>query len=143
MKVLKKLLDFYINSSIHVALSVYALLRITEIYFDLSYNKNLDYFVFFGTITGYNFVKYAGVAKLHHKSLTEDLKIIQVFSFFCFLALCYFAYLLPINTILFTLPFCLLTFLYAVPFLSGFHKNLRQISFLKMHIQLKPHEYLH
>jgi 4-hydroxybenzoate polyprenyltransferase len=107
-------------------------LRITEIYFDLSYNKNLDYFVFFGTITGYNFVKYAGVAKLHHKSLTEDLKIIQIFSFFCFLALCYFAYLLPINTILFTLPFCLLTFLYAVPFLSGFHKNLRQISFLKI-----------
>ena len=132
MKVLKKLLDFYINASIHVAFSVYALLRISEIYFNFSYNQNLDYFLFFGTITGYNFVKYAGVAKLHHKSLTDDLKIIQIFSFFSFLAFCYFAYLIPIKTLLFSVPFCLLTILYAVPFLSGFDKNLRQISYLKI-----------
>lgn len=132
MKYLKLVFNFYINASIHVAFAVFSLLRITEIYFDIPFNENLNYFVFFGTITGYNFVKYAGVAKLHHKSLTGDLKIIQIFSFFCFLALCYFGYLIPIKTLLLTLPFCLLTFLYAVPFLSGFHKNLRQISFLKI-----------
>lgn len=132
MKVLKKLFDFYLNASIHVAFAVFAFLKITEIYFDLSYPKNIDLFIFFGTITGYNFVKYAGVAKLHHKSLTDDLKIIQVFSFCCFLALCYFAYQIPIKTLLFSLPFSLLTILYAVPFLSGFHKNLRQISYLKI-----------
>jgi hypothetical protein len=132
MKVLKKLLDFYLNASIHVAFAVYALLRITEIYFDLSYNKNIDYFILFGTITGYNFVKYAGVAKLHHKSLTDGLKIIQIFSFLSFLALCYFAYLVPIKTLLIAMPFCLLTVLYAVPFLSGFAKSLRQVSYLKI-----------
>jgi 4-hydroxybenzoate polyprenyltransferase len=132
MKVLKQFLNFYINASIHVAFAVFALLKITEIYFELSYDKNVDYFIFFGTITGYNFVKYAGVAKLHHKSLTDDLKIIQIFSFFCFLALCYFGYLIPLKTLLFSIPLCLLTVLYAVPFLSGFDKNLRQISYLKI-----------
>ena len=33
---------------------------------------------------------------------------------------------------LFYIPFCLLTILYAVPFLSGFDKNLREISYLKI-----------
>lgn len=132
MKVVKKLVNFYINASIHVAFAVFAFLKITEIYFDLSYDKNIDYFVFFGTITGYNFVKYAGVAKLHHKSLTDDLKIIQIFSLLCFVVLCYFAYVISLKTLLFSIPFCLLTILYAVPFLSGFGKNLRQISYLKI-----------
>lgn len=132
MKVLKALLNFYINGSIHVALAVYALLRITELYFDLPYNQNLNYFIFFGTITGYNFVKYAGVAKLHHRSLTDKLKVIQVFSLFCFLAMCYFAYQIPLTTLYFCIPFTLLTVLYAVPFLSGFDKTLREVSYLKI-----------
>lgn len=132
MKVFKLIFDFYINASIHVALAVYAFLRITELYFDIPHNQNLNYFIFFGTITGYNFVKYAGVAKLHHRSLTNDLKAIQIFSFFAFLVLCYYAYQISFATLYFTFPFCLLTVLYAVPFLSGFEKNLREISYLKI-----------
>ena len=132
MRFLKLVFNFYLNASIHVAFSVFAFLRITEIYFELPYNENLNWFIFFGTITGYNFVKYAGVAKLHHTNLTRNLRIIQVFSFVCFLALCYFTYQISIETLLITLPFCLLTFLYAVPFLSGFDKSLREISYLKI-----------
>ena len=132
MKFLKLVFDFYLNASIHVAFSVFVLLRITEIYFELPYNGNLNYFIFFGTITGYNFVKYAGVAKLHHRSLTNDLKVIQVFSLFCFLAWCFFAYQISLKTLLATIPFILLTVLYAVPFLSGFEKNLRGVSYLKI-----------
>ncbi len=132
MKFLKIVFDFYINSSIHVALAVYAFVRITELYFDLSYNEPLDYFVFYGTITGYNFVKYAGVAKLHHRSLTTHLKVIQIFSLICFLLLCYYAWQLSIKTLLLFLPFGILTLLYAIPFLSGFQKNLRSIGYLKI-----------
>jgi hypothetical protein len=132
MRFLKLVFDFYLNASIHVALSVYAFLRITEIYFELDYNQNLNYFIFFGTITGYNFVKYAGVAKLHHRSLTKGLKNIQIFSFFSFLALCYFMSQVSINTLFLTIPFTLLTVFYAVPFLSGFDKNLREVSYLKI-----------
>lgn len=131
MKFIKILLNFYINSSIHVALAVYALVRITEFYFNLPYQRNLNYFIFFGTITGYNFVKYAGVAKLHHRSLTNNLRIIQIFSFFCFVGMLYYAYFIPVKVILYSIPFSLLTVLYAVPFLGGFKKNLREVSYFK------------
>lgn len=129
---LKILFNFYINASIHVALAVYALVRVTELYFDLPYNENLNYFIFYGTITGYNFVKYAGVAKLHHRSLTNNLKVIQIFSLICFVLLCYYAWQLPLKVLLLLLPFGALTLLYAVPFLSGFQKNLRSIGHLKI-----------
>lgn len=129
---LSKFIDFYINSSIHVAFAVVAFLKITALYLDLPIENALLFFAFFATITGYNFVKYAGVAKLHHKSLTNSLKIIQIFSFFSFLALCYFSLELNIKLLLYTIPFFVLTFLYAVPFFSGFEKNLREISYLKI-----------
>ncbi|MFD2530686.1 UbiA prenyltransferase family protein [Polaribacter marinaquae] len=132
MKFLKIFLNFYLNASIHVALAVFSLVKITEQYFELSLHQNLSIFIFFSTITGYNSVKYAGVAKLHHRSLTNNLKVIQVFSFFCFLAMCFYAFKLQKVTLLFTLPFLLLTFLYAVPFLSGFDKTLREVSYLKI-----------
>lgn len=134
MTFLKHILNFYINASIHVALSVYALVRITEYYFELAYNENLNYFIFFGTITAYNFIKYAGVAKFYHMSLTKRMRLIQIFSFFCFCALCYYGWVLPFKTLLLFTPFGLLTVLYIVPFLMGFQKNLREISYLKIFV---------
>ncbi|CAM1335116.1 hypothetical protein [Tenacibaculum aestuariivivum] len=132
MKFGKILFDFYINSSIHVALAVYSFARITEFYFGLSYNEPLDFFLFYSTITGYNFIKYAGVAKLHHQGLTMRLKLIQIFSLICFLLMCFYACKLHVNTLLFFFPFGVLTFLYAIPFLSRFQKNLRSIGYLKI-----------
>ncbi len=132
MSFLKLIFDFYINSSIHVALAVYAFARMTALYFGFDYQEDLDYFIFFATISGYNFVKYAGVAKLHHMSLTKNLRVIQLFSLACFIAMCWFAYQLSIRTLLFFVPFGILTILYAVPFLSGFQKNLRSVGHLKV-----------
>ena len=132
MSILKKLLDFYVNASIHVALAVYSFMRITELYVGLEYNEALDYFVFYGTITGYNFVKYFGIAKFHHRSLTQNLKIIQVFSFVCFVLFCYYGFQLSLETFILYASFGVLTVLYAIPFLSGFQKSLRSISYLKI-----------
>lgn len=132
MSILKKLLNFYLNASIHVALGVYAFVRITELYFGLTYNEALDCFIFFGTITGYNFVKYFGIAKFHHRSLTKDLKIIQIFSLVCFMLMCYYGFQLSLEILFFYGVFGSLTILYAIPFLSGFQKNLRNISYLKI-----------
>lgn len=134
MSFLKHLFNFYINASIHVALAVYALTRVTEVYFDLPYNQNLDIFIFLGTITGYNFIKYAGVAKLYHMSLTKSLRLIQIFSFVCFVLLCYFGWLLPLKTLAYFTPFGVFTILYIIPFLGGFQKNLRGISYLKVFV---------
>jgi len=132
MTFLKQFFNFYINANIHVALAVYSLVRITEIYFHLPYNEPLDYFIFYGTIVGYNFVKYTRIAKLHHRSLTKNLKIIQLFSFVSFLLMTFYGSKLSLKTLMFFIPFGVLTVLYAVPFLKGFQKNLRTIGYLKI-----------
>lgn len=132
MKSLKSIFEFYINSSIHVALAVYSLVRITEMYFGLPYNEPLNYFIFYGTITGYNFVKYAGIAKLHHMSLTNNLRLIQIFSFVAFVLMIYYGVKLPLKTLLLFTPFSLLTLFYAVPVFRKFSMNLRSVATLKI-----------
>ncbi|UAB74402.1 hypothetical protein [Mesoflavibacter sp. SCSIO 43206] len=139
MKIVKQLLDFYINSSIHVALSVYALSWITLLIFDLSYDENILYFNFYATITGYNFVKYFGIAKWHHRSLARWLKVIQVFSFFSFMLMVFYAFKLETKVLFILAVLGVVTFLYAIPFLPkrmylDEQQNLRQISGLKVHI---------
>ncbi|WGD33731.1 hypothetical protein [Olleya sp. YS] len=139
MKVFKQLLDFYINSSIHVALAVYALTWITLIKFNINYDETILYFNFYATITGYNFVKYFGVAKWHHRSLAKWLKIIQVFSLVCFLLMCYYTYKLELKTLVVIAGFGVVTFLYAIPFLPknwylDTQQNLRDISGLKVYV---------
>jgi len=139
MTILKRLFNFYLNASIHVALAVYAMTRITLIQFELDYDENVLYFVFFATITGYNFVKYFGVAKFHHRSLAYWLKVIQVFSFIAFIAMSYYAFRLEIKTLLYISVFGLITFLYAIPLIPMHHfrdsqKNLREIGGLKVYV---------
>ena len=139
MRVLKIVFDFYLNSSIHVALAVYALSWITLKEFDLEYDEDMLYFNFYATISGYNFVKYFGLAKFHHRSLASWLRTIQIFSFLCFLALGYYAFKLETETLFWIFGFGVVTFLYAIPFLPKHlfldqHQNLRGISGLKVYI---------
>ncbi|SRX54281.1 hypothetical protein [Aequorivita sp. CIP111184] len=132
MKVLRGVFAFYINSSIHVALAVLAFLAITVMEYNLTIPIELWAFVFLGALTGYNFVKYAKVAGLHHRRLTNSLKTIQVFSALCFVLLGIIAFQLSITTLLAAAGFGLTTFFYAVPFIKS--KNLRRLSGVKIFV---------
>ena len=110
MKLLKRVFAFYINASIHVALAVLSLLAITVLEYHLVIPIELWLFVFLGALTGYNFVKYAKVAGLHHRSLTQSLKAIQIFSGICFVFLAFIAFKLSIQTLMITAAFGLATF---------------------------------
>ncbi len=139
MVVPKRLFNFYINSSIHVALSVYALTYITLLEFDLPYDASALYFVFYATITGYNFVKYFGLAKFHHRRLAGWLKAIQIFSLFSFVLMCYYALQLSAELWVVVMIFAGITFFYAIPFLPkrifvDKQQNLRSIGGLKVYI---------
>lgn len=139
MRFLKQVFDFYLNASIHVALAVYSLVYITVLEFNLIEQRTVLYFTFYASITGYNFVKYFGLAKFHHRSLASRLKIIQLFSAICFLAMLYYAFYLDRTTLICILVFALTTFLYAIPFLPKTifldnQQNLRSISGLKIYI---------
>lgn len=132
MKFFRRLFDFYINASIHVALAVSSLVLITVWEFNISTSPYLFGFAFFGTITGYNFVKYSKLAGMHHRSLAHSLRTIQIFSFFSFGMVGFCMLKLPIHVLWVTAIFGLLTFLYAAPFFR--HKNLRTLSGLKIFV---------
>lgn len=144
MRIIKQLFNFYLNSSLHVALAVFSLTWITLLEYHMSFDTDLLFFVFFAAIIGYNYVKYFGIAKFYNKSLANSivitrLKAIQTFSFFCFLLMCYFIIQLQNKTLFFIVGFGLLTFFYAMPFLPkhiGFDskQNLRSISGLKVYL---------
>ena len=132
MKLLSSVFSFYINASIHVAFAVLALVGISALEYDIEIPIELWVFIFFGTITGYNFVKYAKIAGLRHRELTNSLRSIQIFSFICFGITSYFTFQLSFDILLLIGGFALLTFFYAVPFLKS--KNLRSLTSLKIFV---------
>ena len=133
MRFLKNALELYINSSIHVSLAVAAFTVLSLFEYELPMDHDLLFFILFASITGYNFVKYAGIAKLHHLSLAKNLRIIQVFSLFSFLALIWFIFQLRIEVIIASGILGLLTLFYAIP-IFGRDKNLRSLPGLKIFI---------
>ncbi|NRD20986.1 hypothetical protein HNV08_13095 [Winogradskyella eckloniae] len=140
MQALKQVINFYLNSSIHVALAASALVWVTGLEFNLDWDFNLFGFVFFATISGYNFVKFFGVAKFHHRSLARWLRVIQMFSLLAFLAMCFFVISLKFEALILTGILGVITFFYAIPvmvpkhYFFDDHKNLRQIGGLKVYL---------
>ena len=139
MNVFKQVLNFYINSSIHVALAVFSLSWITLMEFGLPYDENVLYFIFYATISGYNFVKFFGIAKFHHRRLAKWLKLIQVLSLGCFFLMCYYALHLEEIAWFYIFGFAVCTLLYAIPLLpkrifSIGDYNLRSVKGLKVYV---------
>lgn len=133
MSLLKKIFAFYIDSSLHVAIEVCCFVAITYLQFQLNTDWSFLAFVFFGTITGYNFIKYAGKARLQHRSLAKNMRIIQLFSLGCFVALVYFSLKLSTDSLLWIGFFGLFTIFYAVPIFPS-KKNLRSVHGIKIFI---------
>ncbi len=139
MMCFKQLLKFYINSSIHVAFAATALTYVTYLNLNTAVNYHLLAIVFCATISGYNFIKYYGLAKSHHKQLTNRLKSIKIFTLVIFLVLIYLIQFLNTISHIYLIIIGCITFLYAAPFpfrkyIIDDQKNLRSISGLKIYI---------
>ena len=139
MKALRQIFDFYINSSIHVSLAVVSMSWLTLLEFQALNDKNILFFIFFASVTGYNFVKFFGLAKFHHRSLANWLKFIQVFSLISFILMCYYAFQIHIKTFIYLFGLGLITFLYAIPFLPrrflfDEKQNLRSVGGIKIYV---------
>lgn len=133
MKLLKQILDFYLNSSIHVALSCYALVRITFYFFNIQYDEAMALFVFFGTIVGYNFVKYDALVRVKKKPIGIQLKIIAVISFISLILVGYYFFHLERITQIVSVVIFLITALYTLPFFPN-RKNARNWAGVKIYI---------
>lgn len=93
MRFLKQLFDFYIQSSIHVAVAVMCLVYITDFSNKLCHHIVYPSCVFFGTIVGYNFLKYFEIFKSHRFQYQKYLGILTVTIVSCFGFLFFFLWL--------------------------------------------------
>lgn len=133
MKIFRKILDFYIDGSIHVALSCFALVQVTQQYFNIFNNYSMAYFAFFGAIVGYNFVKYEALARAKKIQLKDNLKVIAILSFLSLLAAGFYFFQLRTITQILSVAFLILTLLYTLPFFPN-KKNARNWAGVKIYI---------
>ena len=130
---LKRIFDFYIRSSIHVALAVFALVLMTQYMFAIVGGTAMAWFAFFGTIVGYNFVKYDALARTGKAQVSLGVKAIAVLSFLSFVGGAYFFFRLSLVTQIVTVIFLALTILYTLPFFPN-RRNARNWAGVKIYI---------
>lgn len=130
---LKGVLDFYLDASVHVAFSVLALVGITTLTLNICLDVHLFWFLFFGTIVCYNFVKYGVEAKKYVLVTNRYQKNIQVFSFISAIFMLYHVYFLALEVWLGVAALALISVLYAIPVLPR-TKNLRSLGGFKIFI---------
>lgn len=133
MQFLRNLFNFYINSSIHVALSVFSLVQLTQILFAISDDFTTSKFAFFGTIVGYNFVKYDALARTQKLQMTFQLKAIMFLSFLSLIATGYYFFQLQKSTQMIGFVFLAITLLYTLPFFPN-KRNARNWAGIKIYI---------
>lgn len=133
MKVLHRVFDFYLDASMHVALSVFCMLQITGLLFQFTIDPNLSYFLFFGTIASYNFIKYGVEAEKYIVLANRYHKNIQFFSFIALAIAVYHAFSLPMRAWEYIAILVALNGLYALPVLPH-TRNLRSFGGIKIFV---------
>ncbi|MRI02372.1 hypothetical protein GH721_17635 [Kriegella sp. EG-1] len=131
MNFLKRIYNFYLDASIHVALSVYCMVWLTSFTLSVPVDSNLALFLFFGTIASYNFVKYGLEAEKYILLANRYHKNIQFFSFVALVFVVYYAFGLNKETWETLIVLSIITGLYAIPVLPH-AKNLRSLSGFKI-----------
>ncbi|WP_210151410.1 hypothetical protein [Chryseobacterium scophthalmum] len=129
---LRGLLDWYLNSSIHVAISTTALVGVTNWYAKLSFDWRVMLFVFFSTVCSYNITKYYDYIK-GNNHLKKTLITIIWLTVAGLLICAYYFFSFKLQSQLVILFFAFLNFLYVIPVRKG-KKNLRNISGIKIYI---------
>ncbi len=133
MKFFKQILDFYINSSIHVALSCSVLVKTTAWMFHILNDHDIAYFAFFGTIFSYNCIKYFAFLTVKKWQIQKQLKAIVILSILSLMAAGYFFLKLNGTTQITSFVFLTLTSLYCLPFFPN-RKNARNWAGIKIYI---------
>lgn len=132
MSVIKNLFWVYIYGSMHVALSVLALLLMTNHIFHLAFNSAIAVFAYCGTMFSYNFMKYDGLFRVK-KAAGKRVRLIVFLSTIALIAAGISFFFLERVTQFTAIAFFALTALYTVPFFPK-TKNLRNWSGVKIYI---------
>jgi len=133
MKIFRKAFDFYINGSVHVGLSCFALVQITQHYFNIFNDYRMACFAFFGTIVGYNFVKYEALVRIKKTQMKNELKAISVLVILSLIAVGFCFFQLKRLTQIISTAILVLTLLYTLPFFPN-RINARNWAGVKIYI---------
>lgn len=128
---IKKIFDFYLDASIHVALAIFSLVHVTALTLNISVPLELYFFIFFGSISCYNFVKFGVEAEKYILVANTYQKNIQFFSLGCLLVAGYQLFFLSERVFIGLFILAGITGLYALPVLPK-NKNFRSFSGLKI-----------
>ncbi|PKP42035.1 MAG: hypothetical protein CVT96_06325 [Bacteroidetes bacterium HGW-Bacteroidetes-13] len=111
MNLFNKIFDFYIRSSLHVALAITCLSAITFLNRGEDINLNLTIFIFSTAVLAYNFAKYATLPF----AILRKQKAVLIISFFSAITAIALVFSLPIKLFWWSLFFSMLTLLYSFP----------------------------
>jgi len=130
MKLLKDIFNFYINSSVHVSFAVLAISVITSLEFSVKPPLTIYAFIFFGSIVGYNFVKYSNALVFNIRGGTRPQRHIWIFTIVCLAIGLILSFQLSKATWIVTTILGVITFLYTIPILTK--KNFRDFVGVKI-----------
>ncbi len=130
---LKPIFDLYLNASLHVALSVAALVLMTQHMFGIQGRESMPLFAAFSTIVGYNFVKYHTLVFSKKQKLSPEMLVIIAISAISAVCACWNFLQLSLRAQFGTSIFAILTVLYALPFFPN-RKNARNWAGVKIYI---------
>ncbi|WP_373516204.1 hypothetical protein [Pricia sp.] len=133
MPILRRLFDFYLDASIHVSFAILALVHVTCLTLNISVDTHLCWFLFFGSIACYNFVKYGVEAEKYILAADPHQMHIQWASFLALGFALYHGYFLSMQVYIVIAGLVVLTGLYAIPVLPR-TKNLRSLGGLKIFV---------
>jgi len=129
--ILLKIVDFYIFSNIHVALTASLLVKITLLNIGISEN-NTAWFVFFSTLLSYNIIRFLRLNDInnwYNSWLKKHIKHLYIISILSAIALIYLTFQLRLKAVVILFPFSLATFFYVFPLKKY---SLRNIAGLKL-----------
>ena len=133
MKFLKLLLYYYVNTSIHVALSVVALTQITSLATGVATPFELKLFIFCSTLVAYNFIRYHELFKKESLVYTPFICGMLGISF-CLLGVGLSCFVLfPFSVQFLSLAVGALVLLYTLPFGKA-NGNFRNYGGLKIYL---------
>ena len=132
MKFLKEIFDFYINSSLHIALAAFSLVKVTLLPLGI-YENTTPLFVFFSTMFAYNFIKFYQVQRRVPFVIRPEFRRFPVYllNLIALGMVLWLGWQLKAATLPVLIPLLIITLFYAVPFRVG-KKNLRNVAGLKL-----------
>jgi hypothetical protein len=133
VRILKQIADLYIAGSIHVATACAALTLMTQHMFELQHEPFVVLFAFFGTIIGYNFVKYDALARKGKGLSRLRIRAFAYISMLSFFGALYSFLNLRLETMLCALAFMGITLLYTLPFFPN-RRNARNWAGVKIYM---------